>query len=242
MKKGFVIAAVVLIAVGIVLFSVAFISSGFDFSKLSTAKVETNSYTVSGEFEKIDIRADEADITFKQAEDHKLRVECVEWEKVKRTVAVEDGTLKITVDDEREWYERLMLFSFKPQSITVYLPNDYYKALSVSAYTGDVSVPKEISFAEAEITISTGSVDLGASVDGRLTIETSTGDVRLDHCDAGQITVKTTTGDVTGSLRTEKEFIAKTSTGDIDVPDTTSGGKCEITTSTGDIRITVDEK
>ena len=54
------------------------------------------------------------------------------------------------------------------------------------------------------------------------------------------IPVKTSTGDVTGNLRTEKVFVTKTSTGDVRVPNTASGGKCTITTSTGDIRITVD--
>ena len=240
MKKGFVIAAIVLITVGIVLFSVAFISCGFDFSKLSTAKVESNSYTINGDFERIEIRSDEADVTFKQTEGGRSWVECVERDKVKHKVTVEDGILKITVDDEREWTDRLTMFSFQSQSVTVYLPNDCYQILTVGVDTGDVFVPNTFSFGEADISTSTGSVDFGASVDGRLGIKTSTGDVRLDHCDAGEITVRTSTGDVSGSLRTGKVFVAKTSTGRIDVPDTTSGGRCEITTSTGDIRLTVE--
>ena len=38
---------------------------------------------------------------------------------------------------------------------------------------------------------------------------------------------------------TEKIFIAKTDTGEIKVPETTSGGKCKITTDTGDIKIEI---
>ena len=37
-------------------------------------------------------------------------------------------------------------------------------------------------------------------------------------------------------------FIAKTNTGDVKVPETTSGGKCEIKTSTGDIKIRIPER
>jgi tRNA pseudouridine55 synthase len=52
--------------------------------------------------------------------------------------------------------------------------------------------------------------------------------------------VKTDTGDVTGSLLTGKTFIPHSDTGKVVLPDSTLGGRCEITTDTGDIRITVD--
>ena len=74
---------------------------------------------------------------------------------------------------------------------------------------------------------------------GSLCVESNTGDVRFEDSDATQISVKTSTGDVIGRLLSEKVFITKTSTGRISVPKTTSGGKCEITTSTGDIKIDV---
>ncbi len=70
-------------------------------------------------------------------------------------------------------------------------------------------------------------------------IERSTGDVKFESCDAGEISVETDTGNVTGNLLTDKVFITETDTGKIDVPKTASGGRCEITTDTGDIKITV---
>lgn len=73
----------------------------------------------------------------------------------------------------------------------------------------------------------------------KFSIERSTGDVKFDGCDAAEIYVKTDTGDVTGSLLTEKVFITRTDTGNVDVPKTVSGGKCEITTDTGDINISI---
>ena len=71
----------------------------------------------------------------------------------------------------------------------------------------------------------------------KFSIERSTGDVKFDDCDANEIWIKTDTGDVTGKLLSEKIFITETSTGDVNVPKSTNGGKCEITTSTGDIYI-----
>lgn len=74
----------------------------------------------------------------------------------------------------------------------------------------------------------------------KFSIERSTGDVKFDGSDAAEIFVETDTGDVTGSLLADKVFIARTDTGDIDVPNSITGGRCEITTDTGDIKITIN--
>ncbi len=73
----------------------------------------------------------------------------------------------------------------------------------------------------------------------KMSIERSTGDVKLDGCDAAEIVVKTDTGDVTGTLLSEKVFIPRTDTGKIQVPSSVTGGKCEITSDTGDIKISI---
>ena len=75
---------------------------------------------------------------------------------------------------------------------------------------------------------------------GELNIERSTGDVHFNGCDAETIYVRTDSGDVTGSLLSDKVFITDTDTGNIDVPKTITGGRCEITTDTGDIEINVE--
>ena len=72
-----------------------------------------------------------------------------------------------------------------------------------------------------------------------ISIERDTGDVELDGCDAGELWIKTDTGDVEGALLSDKIFIIETDTGIKDVPKTTSGGKCEIITDTGDIKIKI---
>lgn len=77
---------------------------------------------------------------------------------------------------------------------------------------------------------------------GVFTIERSTGDVTFDGCDAAEIAVTTNTGDVKGSLLSDKVFLAYTDTGSIHVPSSIRGGKCEIRTSTGNIRIEVRSK
>ncbi len=76
-------------------------------------------------------------------------------------------------------------------------------------------------------------------VEALLSIERSTGDVDLERCDAAELFVKTSTGNVKGSLLSEKVFIVRTDTGRVDVPKTVNGGRCEITTDTGDIKLAI---
>ena len=114
--------------------------------------------------------------------------------------------------------------------------------------TGDVSVNvttgkahlEDVSCKSLTSSGSTGSVFLKSVIaDKKISVERSTGSISFDASDAAELWVKTTTGSVKGTLLTNKAFFANSSTGNIDVPRTTEGGKCEITTSTGDIKITI---
>ena len=132
-------------------------------------------------------------------------------------------------------------------------------ALDLSVSTGDVTVSEVLCEGDMRIRVSTGKTKLtgvtcahftskGSTGDlslqnvvatGGFSIERSTGDVKFSGCDAAEISVLTDTGDVTGTLLSEKVFITRTDTGDIRVPSSTTGGRCEITTDTGDIRISI---
>lgn len=88
---------------------------------------------------------------------------------------------------------------------------------------------------------STGSLSLtNVIANGRFSLERSTGSVKLERCDATDIYIETDTGNVKGSLLSEKVFITESDTGSINVPKTTSGGICEISTDTGNIKITIE--
>ena len=282
-------------------------------------KYETNSYEINEGFSNISINTDTADIAFSVSDSESCRVVCHEMQKLKHSVKTSEGTLKIDIGDTRKWYDYINLFPFDESAITVYLPKSEYSELSIKSSTGDVDIPKELSFESIDICVSTGdvtnyasatkgiyiktsaghislenisagslylsvsighinasSVNCEGEVDikvgtgktrlskincadllsvgdtgnifmsdvvatGVFSIERSTGDVTLEGCDAAEITVTTDTGDVKGSLLSDKVFIVRTATGDIDVPKTTTGGKCEITTDTGDVEITVNK-
>ena len=115
-------------------------------------------------------------------------------------------------------------------------------SLSIDGDTGDCKLENTTISDNLDIEVGTGDVDLKNTVaKGDLTISSTTGSVTLDRCDAANIYVTVSTGDVNGILLSDKDFSVSSSTGDAKYPDTHTGGKCEITTATGDVNITVQK-
>ena len=112
--------------------------------------------------------------------------------------------------------------------------------IAVNVSTGDVFLT-DATCQNLTSTGSTGDMTLkNVIASGSFSIERSTGDIHFESCNAGEITVETDTGDVTGSFLTDKVLFTQTDTGRVRIPQTTTGGRCEITTTTGDIEITVN--
>lgn len=251
------IAAGALVLTGCILFAGVMSTLGWDFAKLSTVQYETNTHTVDAPFRDIALTTDTADIVFALSDDGKCRVECHEETNARHAVAVENGALTVRSQPSKRWYDSIGIHLGSPR-ITLYLPETAYNSLSVRTSTGSIRVENtsvgslELSVTTGDVTVSevtcrsftsggsTGSILLEhVTVDGTLSIARSTGSVTFRRCDAAEISVRTNTGDVSGSLLTEKVFAASSHTGRIDVPQTTVGGRCEIRTDTGNIRITI---
>ena len=114
-------------------------------------------------------------------------------------------------------------------------------AMALSVNTGRIKATG-VNCNDFTSTGNTGDLSLkNVIATGKLSVKRTTGDVIFDGCDASEIFVNTNTGDVKGTLLSKKDFYTNTSTGRIIVPQTRSGGRCEITTSTGDIKIEIKE-
>ncbi len=114
------------------------------------------------------------------------------------------------------------------------------KSLDLTVSTGDISV-FDVKCQTLLSKGNTGDISLqNVIAEGKFSIERSTGDVKFKKCDAPEIFVTTDTGDVTGSLQSEKIFFAQSDTGRIDVPKTIHGGRCEIISDTGNIKINIE--
>jgi DUF4097 and DUF4098 domain-containing protein YvlB len=128
----------------------------------------------------------------------------------------------------------------KTSTGNIHIENINANIIDLSASTGNIKIvnAKCVNlFSNSD----TGNVSLeNVIASEKITIETDTGDVKFVASDASDIFVKTDTGNVTGSLLTDKVIFAESDTGNIDVPKIIADEKCEITTDTGDIKITIE--
>ena len=319
MKKVLIIVGIILLVVGLIITASVFVFSNFNFKNINTSEdYESKTFNIEDEFNNINISIDTSDLVFKHAKDGKTTIECLERKNMPYKVYVENGTLKVETEDNRQLTDYMLTYNTK-QTMTVYLPGERYEKLEIKNVTGDTNIPETFSFVNLKVLSSTGDIICKASVDdvlsidlttghievegiksneislisttgkisakdiectnsftlnvstgssnitnvkcksfssdgstgtisltnviatGKMEITRSSGDIKLDKCDAEEMNFSLHTGDIKGTILSEKIFITKTSTGKIDVPASTTGGKCTITTSTGDIKISMEK-
>ncbi|MBR5279893.1 MAG: DUF4097 family beta strand repeat protein [Clostridia bacterium] len=240
MRRGTIVATIIatsLVVLGGVIFGGAMSIVKWNFMKLSMSTCETNEYTVSEAYQNIKVVTCTANVILVPSDTNETEVVCREQTQRKHTVTVQEDTLVIEVVDTLKWYQQI--FNFGTTTITVYVPSSVLGDVSVKNSTGNVKM-SDCTLGNLTVKNATGNVSLeNVQVTDRIAITNSTGNVKFKDCDAASIYVKTSTGNVKGNFLTEKQFITNTSTGNIRVPESEVGGRCEITTSTGNIHFTI---
>ena len=259
-KKVWIIVAVCLIVSGTIIGALSLAKVNYDFVNLSTENFISNEHNITEDFSNIKIDVKTSDIDFVRSQTDECMVVSIDTEKVKHNVSVENDTLLIVVEDNREWYDDIGIFHGE-NSLTINLPKDYYDSLDIEADTSDIIISKNLSFGTATIKTDTGDVEFVASVSEKLDIKTdtgeieigdadilgndykyinlksSTGDIKLWHIVAREkITVQNSTGDVWFGMVNASYVSVKTSTGDVE-GNLYTAPKFITKTSTGDVNV-----
>ncbi len=231
-KKRWLLAALILVVAGGVIFAGSSAALGFEYGALSTARCETVTHEIKDRFDRIDVSTAVGDVLLAPAEDGVCRVVCREAPDKPHAVAVEGGTLTVR---SAESGARFGVFLDRV-SVTVYLPERAYAALTVRADTGDVEVPGDLRFGSVELSGSTADIRCAASAEGSMRVQTATGSVRLGDLSAGALTVSVGTGESTLSGVRCRSLRAEATTGDLNLRDVIAEGELSLRTTTGDIR------
>ena len=111
--------------------------------------------------------------------------------------------------------------------------------LYADSTSGDVNVLDSKAY-DIFLESTSGDVDMRNTVSlGDLKIESTSGDIEFYRCDGKSIDLNSVSGDIEGSFLTEKLFITDTTSGEVNVPNCTSDEQCRITTTSGDIEVTI---
>ena len=112
--------------------------------------------------------------------------------------------------------------------------------ITAEVTTGEMTLTR-VTCDELDTQTTSGRIELtDTTATGHIRAKTNSGAIRLVRADAATLSIKTTSGSVTGSLRTPKVFYTHTTSGSVDVPRSTEGGLCEVETTSGSIRLTIE--
>lgn len=214
MKKWFSF-ALLLMLMGAIVFMMSGCSVNDDFVKFLQNATDKSASIGEG-FVNIEIISDTADLTFVPADE--CKIEYTTHKRITYSTTVENDTLKIKVEDNRRWFQRI--FSFGDSSkLTVYLPAGMYSALTIQQDTGNIKVPAGYVFGSVDIDVSTGDTVFYSHVIGALKIHATTGDITLVNIGCGSLDTKVTTGKTRLSHVSVVmgDATVKASTGDIEL-------------------------
>lgn len=207
-----------------------------------TIQSDTSDVTIPADFtfENVTITTDTGDLTITCQVTQQLNMTSTTGDMTVRGVAPQSVTAAATTGDV--YMQDITCNDLSVSTSTGFcriLRADVTKSLSASSTTGDKYLA-DVQCGTLKLEATTGDSELrNVVVTGDARLESDTGDWELEGFDAANISIETSTGDVEGTLLSEKSFFTDTHTGDVEVPRTDSGGKCEITTDTGDIEIEI---
>ena len=227
--KVSLIAAAVLIVLGLGIIAAAFSASGWELRKFSSSRYITTEQLITEDFSKINIDIDTTDIIFFPTEDGNCRIVCYDDEKNTHSFSVKDDTLWVKTQDMRKWYDHIGINTDSPE-IEIYLPKEKYESLYLRGSTGDVNIPYNFSFDEIDAQLSTGDIGYSASANETISLKTGTGSISIKNINAGDLVLSVTTGKVNcDNINCGGEFSLSVTTGDAEL----SRIKCGSFTSTG---------
>lgn len=186
-----------------------------------------------------------------------LTINVVDDRKWYEHIGITIGSPKITIYLPEEEYASSI--KVKVSTGDIRLDGMSVDNIDFTTSTGDVKITNVVCKENIKIKVSTGDVKLDdikcinlstngntgdvslkdVIADGMISVERDTGDIKFSDCDGSEISMETSTGDIKGSILTDKVFTTKTNTGDIEVPKTSTGGRCELRTHTGDIKVSI---
>ncbi len=227
-SKTLMIVAAALVVVGLLTCGISFAALDFDPTRLSSSSFETNEYSLTEDFQNINITIDSAKVELVPSETGECLIECRESKDEPYDVEVNGATLVITQQRNRSF--NIGLITEKPK-ITLHLPKDTYSSLTLGTDSGDVVISDGFTFSSVDVNVDLGSVYCSADVSGMLSVETDAGGISVNDVSAGAIKLSTDIGDIAvASAECAGSLEISSDTGKVTLKDVT----CENFTSSGD--------
>ena len=189
--------------------------------------------SVTGEYHSIDISLRVSDINIIPSSDGSTKATCYERDNYYHEVVIEDNILKVRMVDKRSFIAKLFYPGMK---LTIEVPQKEYVSFKEVNGTGSLTTSKDLSFLNASITHSTGSIHFNSSTSNELNITASTGSIEVNNVNAKALKLKASTGSIHTSEVKAEEMNIEVSTGNIDL-NKGNFNNLNLVSSTGNIKL-----
>ncbi len=231
LKKILIISSIVAL-VGIIITGIAIGLGGI---RASGAKVQRVTREVSEPFSSIIINSESTNIRIEKSQSESAYAVCHEGDGITFSSSVTDGVLTLSEIDSRKWYQHIGFF-FGDRIAVLYLPAESYAALKASVTGGDIECNENITFENADLKASSGSIEFYSNVTGELKASAASGDIELGALSAGSINVKTSAGDIELEKVKAGSVTLIAESGSVDISDA-SADELNITTTSGGVEL-----
>lgn len=236
MKKALIVSSI-FVVIGFALIIVGFAFADFDMSVLDRTAMVNNTYIVNDPVTNVTIEKTDCNVRIALSEDGACKVVCRERIKMPHQVTVENGTLKVTENDNRMWYDHIGIFWEMPE-MTVYLPKAEYDTLRVDCSVGNVVLDDGSLFQNVNLNLDTGDLKLDNMSLKNLTLSGSTGNIRLHSVTvAEKLEITKSTGKTELSNIQCQSLTVKSTTGKHILKNVVASGDVKLEATTGNISL-----
>ena len=237
----------VALVIGGILFTVAFIASGFDFDKMTGMEWEKKSFTETAEASSLRIDADSADVIIKYDENaEKISIAYSEatkrGDKLVKSFAITESGGKLSVTENTHWLYHLQLWSYTDIEIIITVPAGRVLSLDLSTDSGDINIIGNATMGDVRIDCDNGDVELrGTITAGKVTAETDNGDFEINGALTAQsFSLETDNGEVDfeGAININGVLAIEIDNGEVDAEEALiTAQKIYISTDNADVEI-----
>ena len=260
-KKVALLVAVSLVVLGVAMATIAMTMVKWNFTSFATeTEYQQKSYDISEDFDSIEIKSGDQDITIVKSDDNNAHFTCYENDDISFDVKVEGKTLHIEENTKKKWNINLMEFSGDREDV-LYLPKDTYESLSVMLGSGDIKTNENFTFSAIEAKVGSGDINISnlqcknkfefevasgkvivtdTVSKGSFDISTGSGDIQLNNCEGLTVELNTGSGAIEFSGLEGTSINMVTGSGDVE-GSLKSGKVFDAITMSGDCSVPANE-
>lgn len=236
--KQLMITGCILLAIGIIIFVLAFAASGWDITKMSTVRAYTmQTYVSQNPITSIVVDDDNMTVEVKKSKDDRVHVNYFTNDNDYYEIT-ENGVLSIDRVTNYKWYHYIFQIDFHKKELTIYLPEQYDGDLDIKTSNAKIEV-EDISARRIDLKTSNSSIDMeDSSFTEVAKMKSSNGRIEATNVtSAGDMTAKTSNSKIDITNVSVRNMDSETSNGSINLERVTAVDTIRSSTSNSHIAV-----